>query len=81
MTYLLNIRTLSMKLDKSDWQIISKIMLSLVTDSLDSKLAQMQAITDPINSSDQAGADGIDRVEQPQQANNSFTQKVKANIG
>ena len=27
-------------------------MLSLVTDSLDSKLAQVQAITDPVNSSD-----------------------------
>ena len=35
--YLLNIRTLSMKLDQSDWRIVSKVMLHLVTQSIDSK--------------------------------------------
>ena len=81
MTYLLNIRTLSMKLDKSDWRIISKIMLSLVTDSLDHKQPQGTATTGTVNSSDQAGTDGGGGAAQPQQTNTSFTQKVKANIG
>lgn len=38
MVYLLNIRTLSMKLDQSDWKIVSKVMLSLVIDSMENKL-------------------------------------------
>ena len=37
MVYLLNIRTLSMKLDKSDWRLISRVMLSLVAESLSHK--------------------------------------------
>lgn len=37
MAYLLNIRTLSMKLDQSDWRIASKVMLALVLESLDNK--------------------------------------------
>ena len=37
MVYLLNIRTLSMKLDQSDWRIISKVMLALVMESMGNK--------------------------------------------
>ena len=37
MTYLLNIRTLSMRLDSSDWRVISRVMLSLLAESLQNK--------------------------------------------
>ena len=39
MAYLLNIRTMSMRLDSKDWRQISKIMLSLIAESLKNKLA------------------------------------------
>lgn len=39
MAFLLNIRTLSMKLDSTDWRVVSRVMLSLVIESLRCKCA------------------------------------------
>ena len=45
MAYLLNIRTMSMRLDSKDWKVISKVMLTIISESFNNKMADNQVTT------------------------------------
>lgn len=45
MAYLLNIKTMSMRLDSKDWKLISKVMLTIISESFQSKMAENKLTT------------------------------------